>query len=57
MATTTNSLPRQLLRHYETLIHTFSDLTPSDDPIVQAENLIKSALDKLESTGVLRRSN
>lgn len=44
-----------------TLIHTSSHpshlATPSSDPIMQAESLVKAALDELESTGILQCLN
>ncbi|KAI5982224.1 hypothetical protein EDD15DRAFT_2181399 [Pisolithus albus] len=39
------------------LIHSISDSLHHEDPILQAEELVSSALNDLESTGVLQHSN
>ncbi|KAF9220445.1 hypothetical protein BS17DRAFT_787439 [Gyrodon lividus] len=39
------------------LIHTTEPCNPPNNPVVQAENTIRDALDDLEATGVLQRSN
>ncbi|KAI6013681.1 hypothetical protein BKA83DRAFT_4062974 [Pisolithus microcarpus] len=39
------------------LIHSISDSPCHDDPVLQAEKLVQSALDDLESSGVLQHTN
>jgi len=51
-----DTLPSQLSLPISSLVHP-SDSAPQADPVLQAEALVQSTLNKLESTGALQRSN